>query len=142
MAPRWGFGGRLSSRAARIRRGMSIWAKKKAETMQPLIRVLREPWADPAVSLPGYETAGAAGAAGAPVPQARRTPQCRRAAAAGGSGYACGDRAGSEAAGDDCAEWSASATYALMYCCAAGKHRQNMRLMNLDCSMYDEIKIR
>lgn len=30
--------------------------------MQPLIRVLREPWADPAVSLPGYETAGAAGA--------------------------------------------------------------------------------
>ena len=30
--------------------------------MQPLIRVLREAWADPAIPLPGYETTGAAGA--------------------------------------------------------------------------------
>ncbi len=30
--------------------------------MRPLIRVLREDWADPAVALPAYATAGAAGA--------------------------------------------------------------------------------
>ncbi len=30
--------------------------------MQPVIRFVREPWADPAVPLPAYETAGAAGA--------------------------------------------------------------------------------
>lgn len=30
--------------------------------MSPVIKVLREDWADPAVALPGYETAGAAGA--------------------------------------------------------------------------------
>lgn len=30
--------------------------------MTPIIRVLREDWADPAVALPSYETAGAAGA--------------------------------------------------------------------------------
>ena len=30
--------------------------------MQPVIRVLREDWADPAVALPSYATAGAAGA--------------------------------------------------------------------------------
>lgn len=30
--------------------------------MTPIIKVLREDWADPAVALPGYETAGAAGA--------------------------------------------------------------------------------
>ncbi len=31
-------------------------------TQQPLVEVVREPWADPAVALPQYETAGAAGA--------------------------------------------------------------------------------
>ena len=30
--------------------------------MQPLVRVIREDWADASVPLPGYETAGAAGA--------------------------------------------------------------------------------
>ena len=30
--------------------------------MTPIIRVLREDWADPAIALPSYETAGAAGA--------------------------------------------------------------------------------
>ncbi len=30
--------------------------------MTPIIKVLREDWADPSVALPGYETAGAAGA--------------------------------------------------------------------------------
>jgi len=30
--------------------------------MRPAIRILREDWADPAVALPSYETAGAAGA--------------------------------------------------------------------------------
>lgn len=30
--------------------------------MTPIIKVLREDWADPEVALPGYETAGAAGA--------------------------------------------------------------------------------
>ncbi|MFM2356531.1 MAG: deoxyuridine 5-triphosphate nucleotidohydrolase, partial [Pseudomonadota bacterium] len=30
--------------------------------MTPVIEVLREGWADPAVPLPSYETAGAAGA--------------------------------------------------------------------------------
>lgn len=30
--------------------------------MQPMIRVLREDWADPSVALPSYETPGAAGA--------------------------------------------------------------------------------
>lgn len=30
--------------------------------MQPIIRVLREEWADPAVPLPSYQTSGAAGA--------------------------------------------------------------------------------
>ncbi len=29
---------------------------------RPMIRVMREPWADPDVALPSYETAGAAGA--------------------------------------------------------------------------------
>ncbi|MDJ0858533.1 MAG: dUTP diphosphatase [Dinoroseobacter sp.] len=29
---------------------------------QPIVRVLREPWADPDIPLPSYETAGAAGA--------------------------------------------------------------------------------
>ena len=37
--------------------GGSILAKKK-----PVIRVLREAWADPSVGLPAYETPGAAGA--------------------------------------------------------------------------------
>jgi len=30
--------------------------------MSPVVRVLREPWADPGIPLPGYQTAGAAGA--------------------------------------------------------------------------------
>lgn len=30
--------------------------------MRPAIRILREDWADPAIALPSYETAGAAGA--------------------------------------------------------------------------------
>lgn len=30
--------------------------------MEPVIRIVREDWADPAVGLPAYETAGAAGA--------------------------------------------------------------------------------
>ncbi len=34
----------------------------KGATMPPVIRVLREDWADPAVPLPAYATAGAAGA--------------------------------------------------------------------------------
>lgn len=33
-----------------------------AEMSEPVITVLREDWADPAISLPSYETAGAAGA--------------------------------------------------------------------------------
>jgi len=42
------------------------WSKYAKETggagMTPIIKVLREDWADPEVALPSYETAGAAGA--------------------------------------------------------------------------------
>jgi dUTP pyrophosphatase len=42
--------------------GGSILAKNMGQAMAPVIRVLREDWADPGVALPTYETAGAAGA--------------------------------------------------------------------------------
>jgi dUTP pyrophosphatase len=42
--------------------GGDIWAKAKGTALRPVLKLLREAWADHAIALPAYATAGAAGA--------------------------------------------------------------------------------